>query len=372
VGGPRAPRQAAAAAVAARRRSQLISAAMDQAGAAALREMWYFALPGARVKRGRMAAKTMLGEPLLIARDSDGQVFALRDICPHRGIPLTYGRFDGREIECCYHGWRFDRSGRCTAIPSLLPDQEFDVGRIKARSYPAQERNGNIWVYFGDDPASAPEVPELPDIGARGPDLFESVSFPCAIDHAVVGLMDPAHGPFVHRAWWWRAQDSIHAKEKAFAPAPFGFAMLRHRPSRNSNAYKLLGGAPETEITFRLPSTRIEHIRVGRHVVVNLTAVTPLNDGESEINHAVYWTFPWLTPLKPLLRPYVRAFLRQDRDIMVMQQQGLRHDPPLMLINDADTQAKWYHRLKNEYARARAEGRPFQNPVKERVLRWRS
>jgi hypothetical protein len=76
--------------------------------------------------------------------------------------------------------------------------------------------------------------------------------------------------------------------------------------------------------------------------------------------------------LKPLLLPFVRVFLGQDRDIMARLQQGLRHDPPLMLIGDADTQAKWYYRIKNEYARARNEGRPFVNPIKDRVLRWRS
>ncbi len=345
---------------------------MDTNGAAPWREMWYFALPGAALKRRRLVAKRLLGEPLVLGRGDDGQVFALRDICPHRGIPLSCGRFDGAELECCYHGWRFDRGGRCTAIPSLLPDQDFDVGRIKVRAYPALERQGNVWVYAGEDPAGAPPVPVLPDIGERAPDIFESTSFPCAIDHAVVGLMDPAHGPFVHRAWWWRSGKSIHAKEKAFAPSPFGFAMLRHRPSSNSRAYRLLGSAPETEITFQLPSVRIEHIRAGRHALVNLTAVTPLSDTESEINHAIYWTLPWLGPLKPLLRPYVRAFLRQDRDIMVRQQEGLKHHPPLLLVNDADTQAKWYYRLKQEYARARAEGRAFANPVKERVLRWRS
>ena len=63
---------------------------------------------------------------------------------------------------------------------------------------------------------------------------------------------------------------------------------------------------------------------------------------------------------------------RQDRDVVVMQQEGLRNDPPLMLINDADMQAKWYYQLKAEYAKAQAEGRPFTNPVTERVLRWRS
>ena len=345
---------------------------MEANSAAPLREMWYFALNGAALRPGRTVAKTILGEPLLLGRARDGSVFALRDICPHRGIPLSCGRFDGREVECGYHGWRFAPSGQCTAIPSLAADQEFDLGRIRVKRYEAREIQGNIWLYFGDHPEGAPEIPELPAIGERAPDLFESLRFPCAIDHAVVGLMDPAHGPFVHRAWWWRSGRSIHEKSKAFAASPWGFTMLRHAPSRNSRAYRLLGGKPETEIAFRLPSTRIEHIRIGRHTLVNLTAVTPLSDTESEINNAIYWTLPYLTPLKPVLRPFVRAFLRQDRDIMVMQQQGLKHDPALLLINDADTQAKWYHRLKNEYTRARAEKRPFANPVKDRVLRWRS
>ena len=80
----------------------------------------------------------------------------------------------------------------------------------------------------------------------------------------------------------------------------------------------------------------------------------------------------WLTAIRPLLRPFVRAFLDQDRRIMVKQQEGLAYGPKLMLIDDADTQAKWYYRLKKEFARAEAEGRPFENPIKARVLRWRS
>ena len=340
--------------------------------AAPLRELWYYAIPGALLKPGKTMSKKLLGEPILLGRGSDGGVFALRDICPHRGIPLSDGRFDGREIECCYHGWRFDGAGRCTAIPSLVPSQGFDLSRIKVDAYPAREVQGNVWVFFGRDPASAPEIPVLPDVGARGPDLFDSVLLPCNIDHAVVGLMDPAHGPFVHRSWWWRKAGSIHEKSKAFAASPYGFTMVRHAPSSNSNAYRLLGGTPQTEIVFRLPGVRIEHITAGRHAVVNLTAVTPLTADEAQVNHAIYWNLPLLSVLKPLLRPYVRAFLNQDRAIMVRQREGLKYDPPLALIDDADTQARWYYRLKTEYARARAEARPFVNPVQDRVLHWRS
>ena len=312
----------------------------------------------------------MLGEPLLIGRDAAGQPFALRDLCPHRGMPLHAGRFDGQEIECCYHGWRFDTDGRCTAIPALVPGQPFSPNRVRVRRYPAREVQGNIWVYFGEDPSTAPEIPDLDGFENAAPQLVESVRFATTIDHAVVGLMDPAHGPFVHRAWWWRSRRSIHAKAKAFAPSPWGFTMIRHMPSANSRAYRLLGSAAETEIVFRLPSVRIELISAGRHAVCNLTAITPIDEKSTEINHCIYWTAPWLSVLKPLLRPYVRAFLRQDGAIMDRQQQGLRWDPPLMLIDDADTQAKWYYRLKREYRRARTENRPFTNPIKPRTLEW--
>ena len=81
---------------------------------------------------------------------------------------------------------------------------------------------------------------------------------------------------------------------------------------------------------------------------------------------------PWLTPLTPVLRRFARAFLEQDRAVVVMQQQGLKHNPTLMLIDDADRPAKWYYRLKREWAMSQAEGRAFVNPVTERTLRWRS
>ncbi len=345
---------------------------MDEA-AAPLREAWYYAAPSRKLRRGAMIARVMLGEPVLLGRDRDGAVFALHGICPHRGMPLAAGRFNGCEVECRYHGWRFSTDGRCTAIPSAVAGQTLDLGPLGVPAYPAREVQGNIWVYFGQEPQRAPSIPMLDGIAeSAAPGIVESMRFAAAIDHAVVGLMDPAHGPFVHSAWWWRGRRSAHEKAKDFAPSPFGFTMLRHPPSSNSRAYKLLGGAPETEISFRLPSVRMEHIRTGRHMVVNLTALTPIDDATTEVNHCIYWTAPWLTPLKPLLRPYVRAFLRQDREIMRLQQQGLRFEPVLSLIDDADTQARWYYRLKQEYRRAVAEKRPFANPVTARTLRWRS
>jgi len=92
------------------------------------------------LRRRATLAKVMLGEPILIGRDAGGAPFVLRDPCPHRGMPLSAGRFDGREVECCYHGWRFDTGGRCTSIPSLVPGRAFTSEHIRTRSYPVRVR----------------------------------------------------------------------------------------------------------------------------------------------------------------------------------------------------------------------------------------
>jgi phenylpropionate dioxygenase-like ring-hydroxylating dioxygenase large terminal subunit len=338
-----------------------------------LRNLWYYALPSSVLAKGKTKAKTLLGEPVLFGRGADGKVFALRDICPHRAMPLSFGSFDGKEVECCYHGWRFDRTGACTLIPALTGHEQIEPGKIRVRAYEAREAQGGIWIFMGDVGRELPPLPHLPDVGAdQRPAICEIMRFPCFVDHAVVGLMDPAHGPFVHTSWWWRSRTSIHEKAKPFGPSHLGFTMRRHAPSSNSFAYKILGGKPETEILFQLPGVRIEHIRAGSHVVVGLTCVTPVNENETEITHAIYTNTGWLRAAAPLLRPFVRRFLEQDGAVVTMQQQGLKHEQNLMLIRDADTPARWYQQLRAEFARAQDEGRAFVNPVKETVLRWRS
>ena len=66
-------------------------------------------------------------------------------------------------------------------------------------------------------------------------------AFPSHVDQGIIGLMDPAHGPFVHQSWYWRSRHSIHEKEKHFEPIPLGFRIeSKHEPSSNSAPYKLL------------------------------------------------------------------------------------------------------------------------------------
>ncbi|MGZ3376707.1 MAG: aromatic ring-hydroxylating oxygenase subunit alpha [Phenylobacterium sp.] len=346
-----------------------------------LTDIWYFAALSADLKPGKLARHELLGEPVLLGRSPKGELFALRDISPHRAAPLSAGRFHqeasgATTVECPYHGWRFGSDGGCAAIPSLVDDQAMDVSRIRVRRYPVAESQGLIFAWIASDARGEAEPteppPVFPGVVGGGPKLVDRMDFDAHIDHAVVGLMDPAHGPYVHQQWWWRSKASQHEKAKRFEPRDAGFAMVRHEPSKNSRAYAILGGEPLTEITFRIPGMRWEHITVGKRQVLSLTCLTPVNEKTTRITQIVWSDHPAFTILKPFIAAGARAFLRQDGDMVNLQNQGLKYDPGLLWIDDADRQAKWYQQLKREWTASRRQGRAFVNPVEPVTLRWRS
>ena len=353
----------------------------DKFGEGFVWDAWYVAALSPDLKPGRMEKREYLAEPVLLGRTRAGEVYAIRDICPHRAAALSAGRVhreaDGTEsVECPYHGWRFGPDGACKSIPSLTADSDFDISKVRVRKYPTVEQQGMVWIWMSSDPRFDGQPPEppptIPGIVGGKPKLVDHLDYDIHIDHAVLGLIDPAHGPFVHQQWWWRTKTSQHEKKKTFSPSEAGFTMVRHEPSKNSKAYAILGGEPLTEITFRLPGLRWEHVTVGDRQVLALSAMTPINAGKTRMNQ-IMWSDHWaFTALYPIIRMAARAFLRQDGAIVAAQTPGLRQNPPLMWVGDADQQARWYHQCKREWAASRKEGRAFVNPVKDQTLRWRT
>ena len=345
-----------------------------------LRGFWYPALRSAQVRGTKLGKAMLLGVPLAVGRDREGRAFALRDNCPHRGIPLSDGRFDGELVECCYHGWKFEpHSGRCRHIPSLAEGQRLKVDRIVAGHFATEEHDGYIWVYMPEagEEGEPPPAPRLPLFGEKHRMTHLWADLDCNVDHGIIGLMDPAHGPFVHRAWWWRSGRSIHEKSKTFEPVEQGFRIRAHQPSSNSAPYKLLGiyGEPvTTTIEFRLPNVRFEQIRCGDLWFSSRTTVTPVTADRCRIDVCAAWNvFRGVPFVMPVMRFFAKKFIRQDQETMAKQAAGLRYNPALLLIDDADRPAKWYFQLKEAYLESRRTGVPFEHPIPEPVtLRWQS
>ena len=375
-------------------------------------DFWYLVVAGRAVAPGRTVPATLLGQDILVGRARDGTVFAYADRCPHRGMPMRHGGFDGEALQCGYHGWRFRaQDGRCVSIPALAERDTIDPARFTLRGFACREVQGNIWVYPGEAAGSGaagdraagdraagdraagdraagdggahgaagvadtlPPVPTVPGFEGTAPQVSAVMRFPCPADVATMGFIDPAHPAFVHTSRWWkrRPSTSLRAKEKAFEPDALGFRMKRHHLRHGANPYRLLGRNVHVDVTIQLPGLRIEHIQGERHSACVLAMSTPVGPERTDVHYCVWWSMGWLALARPAARWMARDFLRQDHDVAVQLQEGGAPFPPPMFVGDADAQIRWFLRVKKEYQASRTERRAFANPLREQVLQWRS
>jgi nitrite reductase/ring-hydroxylating ferredoxin subunit len=116
-----------------------------------LRNYWYPIVQSHELSAESPLGITCLGEDLVLYRDSKGSPKVLFDRCPHRYVKLSVGRVFGDELQCSYHGLRFDGTGACTLIPWEQPMNDAIQQKLCVRSYKAAEVGGVVWAYLGDE-----------------------------------------------------------------------------------------------------------------------------------------------------------------------------------------------------------------------------
>ena len=304
--------------------------------------------------------------------------------------PSTADASTERTSSAAYHGWQFDaHNGQCQLIPSLTADQNLKVDRIYAGSYACEEHDSFIWVFIPDPappgagftkPAEAPDAaPQIEKFTEKYKLAYLTPTCPSASTTASSASWIPRTAPSSIRPGGGATAHSIHEKKKNFEPIPNGFRMSAHTPSSNSAPYKLLrlyadADSITTTIDFVLPNLRTETIRAGKYWFSSLTTVTPITRNHCRIDVVAAWNlFRWM-PFGPELLKFVFAkFVEQDRRTMELQAEGLKHNPHLMLIDDADRPAKWYFQLKAAYLEAKRTGEAMKHPMPGPVtLKWRS
>ena len=161
----------------------------------ALASFWYPVAFAHEITDKPYAAR-LLDERVVVYRLTDGTVVAAKDICFHRGVPLSMGFVEGDEIICRYHGLRYAPDGRCVCIPAH-PNGAISP-RLRLQMFSAQERFGLIWVRLvdeGDRPL--PEMEEWAHTDYIQV-LPEAVSINAAAGRQVEGFLDVSHFAFVH------------------------------------------------------------------------------------------------------------------------------------------------------------------------------
>ncbi|MBA6413786.1 aromatic ring-hydroxylating dioxygenase subunit alpha [Parahaliea sp. F7430] len=158
---------------------------------------WYVAAYSHEIS-DKPLARELLDTPVVLFRDSRGQLGALFDRCPHRGMPFSEGEVVGDALQCPYHGMEFDTSGQCTHIPSsqMIPK------RMCVSAYPVQEQYGLVWIWMGDPDQLGP-LPDLARWGFGRADWHwePAVCLEVAANYLLPleNLLDASHITFLHK-----------------------------------------------------------------------------------------------------------------------------------------------------------------------------
>jgi phenylpropionate dioxygenase-like ring-hydroxylating dioxygenase large terminal subunit len=159
---------------------------------------WYAILAAREVPRSRPIGVRRMGERLVIWRTGAGRVACLRDTCPHRGAALSSGRIRAANVQCPFHGFAFDSSGRCTLVPALGRSVT-PAKALAARAYPVREAHGWIWLFWGEPQGELPPIPYFDNLDRSYSYATYPYPWNAHYSRAVENQLDVIHLPFVHR-----------------------------------------------------------------------------------------------------------------------------------------------------------------------------
>lgn len=164
-----------------------------------MRSHWIPALLAEEIAEpdGKPVRVRLLGQNLVVFRDSDGRVGALDELCPHRRASLVYGRNEDCGLRCLYHGWKFDVDGKCVDMSSEPPESTLKE-KVRHKAYPTRECGGYIWIFLGDS-QSMPEFerpPFSPDDDT--PVSIVKIRVPANWAQIMEGQIDSAHSSSLH------------------------------------------------------------------------------------------------------------------------------------------------------------------------------
>jgi phenylpropionate dioxygenase-like ring-hydroxylating dioxygenase large terminal subunit len=276
-------------------------------------------------------AKVVLDTPLVIWRLSDGAVGCVLDRCPHRSVPLSMGVVRDGELECAYHGWRFDRSGMCTRVPGLA-DQSRGPGAC-ATSFPVVEQQGFVWVWMDPsvEPTGEPFRFRLADDPAYTT-VREALPAPGSLYHVIENALDVPHTAFLHGGLFRRdgKRRPVQVQVRRWRDRCEAQFIGESRPQGLVGRLLLLFGGVVTHFDrFYLPSIIEVEYRIGdeNHIVLN-GACTPVSDYETVLHAVVSFRtrLPgWLVKLvvKPIaLRIFAQDVVMLRRQVRSIAEQG--------------------------------------------------
>ncbi len=305
---------------------------------------------------------TLLQQDLVLWFDrAAGQWRAFADACPHRLVPLSEGRINARgELECPYHGWSFDGSGTCTAVPQAEPAAAAAAcasPRSRCRSYATATGQGLLFVFAGDAEraAAVPLVPVLEEPGWLVQDTFRDL--PMDALTLLENVLDVSHVPFTHHLTVGRRENAAPVVAELTGFGPEGFSALWPEGPRRGKL-----GSQAT--TFAAPALMWHDLTAkGFARLLTVVYATPIRPGECRLIARFPFQFAsrWprlLLGLRPRWLQHLanHTVLEDDQVFLHWQERALataggseRFEQACFLPSSADVYVSGLHRWVREH-----------------------
>ncbi len=314
----------------------------SRSGISQSRADWYVACQSRDLNPGPIRS-VIRGTPLVLFRPEGGLPGALLDRCPHRNAPLSRGTVSKHQIQCEYHGWRFNSDGQCI-FAAGIPDDKI-TRACHATSFPVREQQGFIWVssLAGTTPKQDPFRFSLIGDAAYSTDV--AVLNAEGSVHAVAeNALDVPHTMYLHGGLF--RQTGGRRIEREVEVRNYGDRVEaeyfgEERPSGLAGFLLAPGGGAVRHVDqFLLPSITVVDYQLGERTHVNVTvALTPVLEFQTRLYAVVSFRLPLpAVIMKPLLRPLLLKIFRQDAEILARQTANLKlFGEERFATTDADT-----------------------------------
>lgn len=335
-------------------------------------DAWFIACE-ARALRDKPLPVEVQGRPIVVFRAAGGRAAAVVDRCPHRNVPLSMGRVRQGELECAYHGWRFDGAGQCVAVPGLV-DGEASLKSRCVEAHATREVDGFVWVYAtpGVEPTHEPfRFPHVDTPGYTSVRRRYTVKAPL---HAVVeNTLDVPHTAFLHGGLFRTEEKKNLIDVVVRRLATSAEAEFLGEPAPRGLAGRLLapgGGVVQHVDRFLLPSIAQVEYRLGEasHLLAT-SALTPVSDDETVLYAVVTFRLPlpgWL--VRPFVTPVAARIFGQDRVVLERQRaQVRRFGGERYTSTELDVLGAQVTRLLKQAAAGEAPGEPTEHRVRMRT-----
>ena len=288
-----------------------------------LHNYWYIAARERDVRR-RPQSVTLFGQPYVVFATGHDQYGALQDRCPHRNAPLSAGKVCQGQIQCPYHGWRFDHHGALADIPALAGQT---LPNICVPSAHCVAQDGYVWLCVGT-PASAAPLP-FPHLNEPGWHHFRlRTRFAAPVAQCLENFLDCPHAVYVHNRWF-RAPTGKPVQVRLRHLDDGAQIEYQNEPREHSWVWRLLQNSA-TEMThtdrFIAPATsRVDYRFSDRKHYIITSSCTPCDDNDTEVHTVISFKFGHIGALVRLVfEPLSRIIIRQDVAIMQKQRDNIR------------------------------------------------